>query len=73
MQENWPAWRQAWQTLDSGPLAELLQRSQAGQPLRLTLCGERRTQSFGPGRRGALQRIAAHWRPLSPASVLRSL
>jgi len=35
------AWLQAWQALDAGPLKTLAQQAQAGQALRLTLCGER--------------------------------
>lgn len=35
------AWRSAWQALDAGLIARLLERARAGAPLSLTLCGER--------------------------------
>ncbi len=34
-------WQTAWAALDAGPLAELLQRQQAGESVALWLCGER--------------------------------
>ncbi|WP_291013145.1 phosphoglycerate mutase [Hydrogenophaga sp.] len=38
---DWRSWQQAWQALDSGAIAELLARARAGEPVTLTLCGER--------------------------------
>ncbi len=55
--ENWPGWVQAWQTLDDGPLAELHRAARAGEPVQVTLCGERAAQSLSSGSRGWLQRL----------------
>ena len=69
--EDWAAWAEAWAALDAGPLAALRQRADAGEPVRLSLCGERHAQSFslqprpwwqrllGGGRRHAAPVLAA--------------
>lgn len=44
--EDWAAWVKAWHTLDDGPLAEAAARAARGEPLRLTLCGERGSVSY---------------------------
>ena len=63
--DDMPLWVDAWQRLDSTVLAELVRRLDAGQPLRLTLCGERHAVTLGtdrpaaggaPGILGGLQR-----------------
>ena len=41
LQENWPAWGQAWEQLDASLLGELLAAYEAGATVELTLCGER--------------------------------
>ncbi len=38
---DWAAWVKAWDTLDQGPLTDAAARAVRGEPLRLTLCGER--------------------------------
>lgn len=71
--DDWAAWVQAWQTLDEGPLADLLQESDDG-PARLTLCGERSSACFEPAQRRASQRLRAWWRkPPSPQILLETL
>ena len=58
--ENWPGWVQAWQTLDDGPLADLHRAARAGEPVQITLCGERAAQTLRSGSRGSqgwLQRL----------------
>ncbi|MCH8180577.1 MAG: hypothetical protein IIA02_12460 [Proteobacteria bacterium] len=45
--DDMPLWVDAWQQLDATVLAELVQRLDAGQPLRLTLCGERHAVTLG--------------------------
>lgn len=46
LRAEWSAWRQAWADLDATVIAGLLTRARAGQPVRLTLCGERHAQSW---------------------------
>jgi hypothetical protein len=43
---DWPAYASAWAALDAGPLAALLRRQQAGQTVRLTLCGEQHAHTY---------------------------
>ncbi|MFN3415813.1 MAG: hypothetical protein ACK4ZD_05805 [Caldimonas sp.] len=70
---DWATWAQAWQALDAGPLREAWQRLRAGQPVQLTLCGERHAQTWAPAARSWWQVLRARWTPASPADVLQSL
>ena len=67
---DWAAWRQAWETLDAGELAQALS---SPQPLSLVLCGEHNALRWERPAAGAAwrerwhrwwprrQRPAAHW------------
>jgi len=44
--EDWAAWSQAWQALDTTECAALLQAIDQGHPVQLTLCGEASAQTF---------------------------
>jgi len=44
--ENWPAWVQAWQELDATHIQPLCAAAAQGQTLKITLCGERSSQSW---------------------------
>ena len=57
--EDWFAWSKAWHALDAGPLAELLARAQRGEPVSLTLCGERTAAPYRLQPRGLMQRLGA--------------
>ena len=46
LQEDWPAWSQAWQALDSTECARLIGVLDQGGRVQLTLCGERHAQTF---------------------------
>jgi hypothetical protein len=70
---DWAAWARAWETLDEGPLAALLQCAQRGEPLRLTLCGERAAACFEPLPRSLLQRLRARLAPPRLPLLLESL
>ena len=41
LQADWNAWQQAWAELDAGEIAQWLARARRGEPVTLTLCGER--------------------------------
>jgi hypothetical protein len=43
---DWAAWAKGWELLDEGPLAELRKRAEGGEPVALTLCGERGARRF---------------------------
>ena len=67
--DDWAGWCKAWETLDAGPLADLLVAAKAGQSLRLTLCGERSSASFSAGPRSLMRTLksrfaAPTWLPL---------
>jgi hypothetical protein len=44
--DDMAAWLDAWRALDQGPVAQALQALEAGQPLQLTLCGERHARTW---------------------------
>ncbi len=71
--DDWPAWCQAWQTLDAGPLAALRARSQRGQVVRLTLCGERAWVAFETAPPGLLRRLRGLWASPAVAALLETL
>ena len=71
--EDWSAYGQAWQALDAGELAELLQQQRAGKPVRLTLCGEQAALTFDTHRSGLLNKISSLFSPLRPLDLLRQL
>jgi hypothetical protein len=57
--DDWDAYAQAWTQLDAGAVAQLLARQQAGEAVRLTLCGERSAQTFETSRSGLFSRISS--------------
>ncbi|HSI50834.1 MAG TPA: hypothetical protein VLA61_21415 [Ideonella sp.] len=61
---DWTTWAEAWAALDAGPLAEALANVTAGQAFTLSLCGERRAQTYTPRPLGWWQRG-----PLAPGRV----
>jgi len=63
LQENWPAWAQAWQALDAGLLRELLAAHLRGEAVELTLCGERNALTWRPQRAGWRQKIQNIFKP----------
>lgn len=57
LRADWAAWRAAWLALDAGVIAQALQRLRDGEPLTLTLCGERSAQTWTPPPSGLGQKI----------------
>ncbi|MBP6765877.1 MAG: hypothetical protein KA141_12810 [Rubrivivax sp.] len=55
--DDWAAWVKAWDTLDAGPLATLNQAAQTGQPVQLTLCGEKASATWASAPRSMLARV----------------
>jgi hypothetical protein len=64
-----PAYAHAWQELDAGPLAALLDGVQQGQPTRLTLCGERACTTWASAPTGAMARVRRLLRQLRQRSI----
>ncbi len=50
--DDWAAWVKAWDTLDDGPVAQAAARVAAGEPVQLTLCGERGSVTYASAPRG---------------------
>jgi hypothetical protein len=73
LNEDWLAWAKAWQALDAGPLVEALARTKRGEPLALTLCGERTALSLAPQPRGLFRRLATVWRQPDVTGALEAL
>jgi len=73
LNDDWAAWARAWETLDEGPLSELLKRAQQGQPVRLTLCGERGGVAFETAPRGWAQRLRSLWSAPRVQDILEPL
>jgi hypothetical protein len=73
LKEDWPVWVKAWEQLDATACAELLKRVQAGEPVVLTLCGERSALRYEVRQKSALERFKGIFKSvlgLKPAYLL---
>lgn len=57
LQGNVQAWRQAWQQLDGSLIAQLQQRAERGEAVKLTLSGERHAVQWVNAPRGFMDKI----------------
>ncbi|MDB5872922.1 MAG: hypothetical protein JWQ07_2364 [Ramlibacter sp.] len=74
LQSDWPAWAAAWQELDSSDCARLVQAHGDGQPVILTLCGERSAQTWaGAAGNGMLRRLGGLFARKQAAAQLETL
>jgi hypothetical protein len=78
LRDDAAAWRQAWRTLDEGPITQLLQLSAqreftAHQPIALTLCGEHFARSFALQPRSLWTHLARQFAAPQLPRLLRSL
>lgn len=46
LQDDWAGWAGAWQQLDTTPIKQLLDAQSRGEPVQLTLCGERDARTW---------------------------
>ena len=73
LRQHWPAWKQAWEQADAGPLAELARHVAAGGQATLTLCGERHARSYTTAPRSLLQKIRNVFSPQRFAGLHQAL
>jgi hypothetical protein len=71
--EDWTAWVGAWQTLDATLMADLLAAQTRGEPVQLTLCGERHAQTWVAQPLGLLQKFMAKFASQPLSNILSSL
>ncbi len=57
LQDDWAGWASAWQALDALEIKALLDTHSRGQPVQITLCGERHAQSWHSQPQGLRQKI----------------
>jgi hypothetical protein len=67
---DWDAWSSAWQQLDARECTRLQAALDAGRPVAITLCGERRARTWRSAGSGWGRRLAALWsRPTAAESL----
>ena len=71
--DDWPGYAAAWAALDAGPLTQLLARQNAGEVVRLTLCGESHAQTFESVKTSLFSQIKSLFSPVSTYSLLEQL
>lgn len=71
--EDWAAWADAWRTLDTGPIAALLTASRSGEPVALTLCGDRGAHRFEPSQQSLWKKLGNRFSAPEPHAVLEAL
>lgn len=64
LRSDWPGWQAAWAALDAGDIATLLAAARRGEPVELTLCGERHARHWTLAPSGALARVGRSLRHL---------
>ena len=72
LDQDWLGWTRAWEALDAGLVREALALAARGEPVVLTLAGERHAQRFEPQARGSwLSRLLR--RPVAAAPLIEAL
>ncbi len=64
LKEDWPAWEKAWEQLDATLCVDVLKRVQAGEPVTLTLCGERSALRYEVRQKSVLERLNRNFRSI---------
>ncbi|MDB5967250.1 MAG: hypothetical protein JWQ72_3750, partial [Polaromonas sp.] len=70
---DWQAYARAWAQIDATALADVLARHEAGQAVRLSLCGESDAQTFGDAPAAWTTRFSRRFSPRRPLDVLGQL
>jgi hypothetical protein len=73
LNENWSAWAQAWHALDNTECAALMAALGRGEPVQLTLCGERNHLVFRSTPQTFLDRLRTRLATRNPSTFLEQL
>lgn len=73
LDEDLTRWCAGWRTLDAEVIGPLLARQAAGEPVRLTLCGERGSHTWQSTEGGWMRRLTSRWRSASLVDRLEGL
>ncbi|MBC7995905.1 MAG: hypothetical protein H7Z15_21980 [Rhizobacter sp.] len=73
LSSDWAAWADAWSALDAGDVQQALKRARQGEPVTLTLCGERFARSFALQSQPLWSRLGKRLSPPPAAPVLEAL
>lgn len=71
--EDWAAWVKAWETLDAAALAACVAALDQGQPVQLTVCGERAGATLVAQRASLWRRLRTRWQAPAWPALLESL
>ncbi|MDP2264822.1 MAG: phosphoglycerate mutase [Hydrogenophaga sp.] len=64
LRADWSAWQHAWEAIDNTVVKALLDAARRGEPVALTLCGERASQRWVSPRAGAGARMGRFFKNL---------
>jgi len=70
---DWEAWAEGWRLIDAGECVQLLDRADRGDPVTLTLCGERASQRFELLPRSLFKQLAGRMARVRAWDVLEPL
>ena len=71
--DDWAGWADAWRALDAGAMASLLAASRSGDPVTLTLCGDRGAHRFESAPQSLWRRLGSRWSAPETHTVLEAL
>ena len=73
LNEDWAAWAQAWREIDGTECAALRSALARGEPVQITLCGERNAQGFRGTQQSTFKRLLGLFETQQAATVLETL
>jgi hypothetical protein len=71
--DDWAAYVKAWGEIDAIGIAQLLVQQNAGQAVRLSLCGERSAQTFETTAQSFFNKISHRFKTKNPLDLLSQL
>jgi hypothetical protein len=73
LRDDWATWASAWQTLDATEVKAMLNAHACGEPVQLTLCGERHAQTWFTQPQPLMQKIRSFFGTQPLQNVLYKL